>query len=80
MRSNSEVKLPQNYLAQSPYTATTTTVDQGALGGDLATDVVTENKCLKQHIAQLQNVIVSMCVLNQRQQSVRTQSTSIKDN
>ena len=29
--------------------------------------IATENKNLKQQIAQLQNVIVSMCVLNQRQ-------------
>ena len=29
-------------------------------------ELATENKNLKQHIAQLQNVIVSMCVLNQK--------------
>jgi len=42
-------------------------------------DLVAENKILKHQLAELQNVIVSMCVLNQRQQSVRTSTASLKD-
>ena len=33
---------------------------------DASTEIIVENKNLKSQIAQLQNVIVSMCVLNQR--------------
>ena len=34
-------------------------------------DILKENKDLKSQIAQLQNVIVSMCVLNQKQTALK---------
>lgn len=67
-RSFSAAKLAstKNFLSQSSGLE-----ESAAKGSEISPeDVLIENKNLKQQIAQLQNVIVSMCVINQRQTSL----------
>ena len=82
-RSTSEAKKlvtrpTESVLTASPLYTQAATEEEYYNGPFSANDlIVSENRSLKNQISQLQNVIVSMCVLNQNQQSVRTSSTSL---
>ena len=73
VRSKSYVNIPENVSNQNVVPAFADMQQMNA-SIDICNEknLMEENQTLKNQIAELQDVIVSMCVLNQRQQSVKS--------